>query len=54
MLNCLLQIFDRTSISTILSELVIAWVLFCIHVLWLYPLNSEINNFVLVEFLKYS
>ena len=53
MLFCLLQIFDHATILTILSELVIAWELFYIPVLWLYLLTCKIYNFVLVEFLKY-
>ena len=50
---CLLQIFDRATISTILSNLAIAWALFCIPVLRLHPLSCEICNFVLVEFFQY-
>ena len=53
MLFCLPQIFDRATISTILLNLAITWVLFCIPILRLHPLSCEICNFVLVEFFQY-
>ena len=52
MLFCLLKTFDRATISTILSNLVIVWALFYIPVLWLHLLTCEIYNFVLEEFIR--
>ena len=53
LLFSLLQMFDCATISMILSNLAIVWMLFCIPVLKLHLLSCEICNFVLVEFFQY-